>query len=100
VTVRDDLAQAMGPVFFSDLRAHLTRDVVIVIDRALDLLDVAVAVANDDKTFISAQVNAGRIRKPSEEDLARWATIADARWDSVVVAPFVIVRERADAAAH
>lgn len=100
MTRKDDLAQAMGPVFFSDLRAHLTRDAVIVVDRSLDLLEVAVAVANDDKAFIAAKVAGGLVRKPSEEDLARWAGIPDARWDSVVVAPFVIVRERPDAASH
>lgn len=100
MSVRDDLAQAIGPVFFSDLRAHLARDVIIVVDRALDLLEVAVAVANDDKAYVAAKVAAGLVRKPSEDDLARWAAIPDARWDSVVVAPFVIVRERPDAAAH
>ena len=31
----------MGPIEFTDIRAHLARDAVIVVDASLDLLGVA-----------------------------------------------------------
>lgn len=92
-TLADTLAKTVGPVFFSDLRTHIARDVIIVVDASLALLEVAVALADDDKPRVAAWVDGGLVRKPSIDELARWAEITDARWESVVVAPFVLVRE-------
>ena len=50
----------MGPVTFGDLRAHVTRDAVIIVDTSLDLLDVAVCVAKDDKAAASQPVQPQR----------------------------------------
>lgn len=91
--MRERLLATVGPVYFSDLRAHLTRDAVIVVDVSVELVDAGVAIANDDKALIEEWIRSGVIRKPSLEDVDRWSMIADARWESLIVAPFVLVRE-------
>jgi len=96
--MRETLAASMGPIEFSDLRAHLTRGAVIVVDRSLDLLDVGEAVARDDKTRIAAWIEAGLIGKPSLETIERWSKTAGPAWVSLIVQPFVLLREELDAA--
>ena len=91
--LRDDLAVTMGPVSFGDLRPHVARDAVIVVDAKLDILDVGVAIAKDDKPSVEAWIASGRLKKPSKDDLERWSRVQGAGFVAVIVAPFVLVRE-------
>ncbi len=92
--MRETLAASLGNVFFSDIRAHLARDAVVVVAAELDILDVGEAIAKDDKTSVAAWIESGRLRKPTLEELGAWASIKDDRWESLVVAPYVLVRLR------
>lgn len=93
--MREQLAAALGNVFFSDLRAHLARGAVVVLDPTLDILDVGEAVVADDKTKVASWIENGLLRKPSLLELETWSAIKDDRWQSLIVAPFVLVRLRA-----
>ncbi len=92
--MRESLAAALGNVFFSDLRAHLARGAVVILAPELDILDVAEAVVRDDKARVSGWIEKGLLRKPSLLELETWSKITDDRWESLVVAPFVLVRVR------
>ena len=70
--MRDRLAATLGDVFWSDLRAHVARDALIVVADHLDILAVGVAVASDDTARIQAWIQSRALRKPSAVDLARW----------------------------
>src|SRR5262245_20925250 len=91
--MREQLVASMGPIEFSDLRAHIARDAVIIIDASLDLLEVGEAIARDDKARVGAWVEKGLVRKPTLEQLAAWSKIEGAAWTSLVVQPFVLIRE-------
>lgn len=97
--MRETLVASMGPIEFSDLRAHLTRDAVVVVDASLDLLEVGMAVAQDDKARVGAWIESGLLGKPSLETLERWSKLAGQAWISLVVQPFVLVRENPAGAA-
>jgi len=96
--LRDELAASMGPIEMSDLTSHITRDAVIVVDASLDLLTVAEAVAKDDKARVSEWIEKALIGKPTLEALERWAKTPAPVLVSVVVQPFVLVREEAQPA--
>lgn len=91
--MRETLMASMGPVELSDLRPHLARGSVIVVDSSLDLLEVAEAVARDDKARVSAWLADGLLGKPSLEQLERWSKVEGPAWTAVVVQPFVLLRE-------
>ncbi len=91
--MRDTLAASLGPIQFSDIRAHLARDAVILVDASLDLLEVAEAVARDDKARVGAWIEKGLVGKPTLEQIEAWSKVEGPAWTSVVVQPFVLVRE-------
>ena len=93
MALKDELEKSMGPVEFSDLRAHLTRGAVIVVDGSLELLAVGEALARDDKARVAKWIEDGLLGKPSLETLERWSKIEGPGWTSLVVQPFVLVRE-------
>jgi hypothetical protein len=94
--LRIKLAERVGPVFFSDLKAHLERDAVIVIAPGVELLEVAVAVANDDAEHVQKWIGNGTMRKPSLAERANWPSDEGRKWLAVIVQPFVLVQDNRD----
>lgn len=92
--MRDELLEKIGVVLWSDLRAHANRDALILVSDTLDLADAGVAVAQDDVARVQRWIEAGLLTKPTAADLERWSFDAAARFDSLIVAPFVLARER------
>lgn len=64
---------------------------VIVVDDTLDLVDVALCVANDDKQAVSGWLESGRIGKVTDAQAAEWLDADAALW-AVVVKPWVLVQ--------
>ena len=91
--MRESLLASMGPIAFSDLRAHLTRGAVVVVDSSLDLLLVGEAVARDDKGRVGEWVERGLLSKPSLETIEAWSKVDGLAWTALVVQPFVLLRE-------
>ena len=91
--MRARLEESLGPVRLSDLGAHLARDAVIVVAPSLDLLDVGVAVAENDTGRIDAWIRDGVVTKPTLEQLERWGRTEGEVAHALVVQPFVLVRE-------
>lgn len=87
--------RSLGPVHFSDLRAHLARGAVFVVAPSLALLEVADALARDDRVRVAAWLEAGLLARPSAADVARWEAISGDIAVTVVVQPFVLLQELA-----
>lgn len=92
--MRETLAASMGPIEFSDLRAHLARGAVIVVAGSLDLLDVGEAVARDDKARVGGWIASGLLGKPSLEKIDAWSKREGPAWTALVVQPFVLIQDQ------
>jgi len=75
-----------------ELVRHFARGVVIKVAPGMDLVDVAVAMAQDRAEEIDAWTRAGQIQRASDEDARQWHEQERAFW-AVVVAPWVLVQE-------
>jgi hypothetical protein len=91
--IRTALTSRLGPVQFSDLKAHIDRDAVFVARRDLDLVECGVAVAMDDLERVQPRLDARQLRKPSQQERSSWAAAPERRWLAVVVQPFVLVQD-------
>jgi hypothetical protein len=91
--IRARLEQSAGPVLFSDLRAHLARDAVLLVAPGVSIVECGVAIARDDAPAVERWITSGELRRPSAEERAAWTASTDARWTAIVVQPFVLVQE-------
>lgn len=75
-----------------ELQRHFARGVVIVVESSQDLVDVAVAFAEDRRDDVERRVAQGAIHRASTDDAKHWQE-NDAVFWAVVVAPWVLVQE-------
>jgi hypothetical protein len=81
-----------GKLTWKELERHFARGAVIRVAPGLDLVEVAVRIAHDDKPTIEAWMHDGRIKRAATEDALDWNQRQPIFW-AVVVAPWVLVQE-------
>ena len=74
------------------LAAHAKRGGLVLVDTALDLVEVAVAVANDDSASVEAWMSAHQLAKPTEAQVASWEDDTEDRFTVVIVQPYVLAQ--------
>jgi len=84
-------------VNWRELKIHLQRDAIITLAADLDLISVAVAVAEDDSHKIEAWIATGSLGKPSETQLKGWEQDQEKKFQMLIVQPYILVQEIADA---
>ena len=90
--VKQELKAAIGQVTWGDLRKHLVRDVIIIVDSSIDLLDAALKVSKNDQTRVSGWITDGLLTKPNARQLEHWEKNLSLPFLSVVVQPFILVQ--------
>lgn len=90
---REELAAKIDLADWSQLRAHLERGGVIVVDPLLELAEVGVGVASDDVKSLERWIAAGLVSKPSAPQMAAWDAEKGKRLLCLIVSPYVLVRE-------
>lgn len=89
--IRTQLAQDIAEVEWEVLIPHAQRDAIIIVDSSLPLLDVAVAVANDDQMSVQHWISEALISKPSQQQLSDWNGTPEQKFNTAIVQPFVII---------
>jgi hypothetical protein len=95
ITLRDKLNLETGQLAWRELQRHFARGAVIVVARELDLIDVAVAFAEDNQAQTKAWITHGQVVPATDADARRWQEHSSVFW-SLVVAPWVLVQELDD----
>lgn len=93
-SARAKLAAEMDLVPWREMKSHALADRLFVVDVALNLLDVADAVARDAKAEVEAWIGAQSLVRPSEEQIAAWDEMPGMPFRCVIVAPFVLAQRR------
>lgn len=78
-----------------ELARHFARGVVVKVVPGMDLVAVAVAMAQDRADEIDAWTRAGLVQRASDDDARDWHAQESVFW-AVVVAPWVLVQEITD----
>lgn len=78
---------------WTELQPFFARGALLWVSAELDLIAVAVAVAQDDKASIAAWLSAAQVGKLEAVQASDWFERDPSLW-SVVVAPWVLVQER------
>jgi len=75
---------------WEDIRPHVIRGVVFLV-AGLPLIDVGLALANDDSETVSTWIQDHTLSRPSPEVIAEWAE-HKALFAALIVEPFVLVQ--------
>ncbi|MEL4894169.1 DUF2288 domain-containing protein [Crocosphaera sp. Alani8] len=90
--LKKQLKNEMADVDWNDIKPHAQRDAVIVVNGKLDLLEVGVAIAQDDKKAVEHWITEQLISKPSNQQLSDWNINSTQLFKTLIVQPFVLVQ--------
>ncbi len=93
--LKAQLAENLDEAEWEWLIPHVQRDVVVVVAQQLDLLDVGVAIANDNTAVVQNWISEELLAKPSTTQLSDWNGDRTKRFNTLIVQPFVLVQELA-----
>jgi len=91
---KEELALTIDEAVWGDLRAHLHRGGLILVDDALDLADTAYKVAADDVEIIQQLVEDGLLGKPSDAKIRTWEEDKQKKFAMLIVSPYVLFQEK------
>lgn len=81
-----------GRIGWDELAPHFARGVVVRVASGLDLIEVAVAFAENRHDTVQQWLADEQVRRADDSDAEHWTAAAQSFW-AVVVAPWVLVQE-------
>ncbi len=90
--IKQHLNLETGKLSWPELSRYFARGVVIVVDKQLDLIDVAAKMVVDDKAAIANLLETQQMVRALDRHAQKWQDEDTLFW-SVVVAPWVLVQE-------
>jgi hypothetical protein len=89
--LKDKLKTEIEETDWEPLKQHHENQAVFIVSN-LDLLDAAVAVAQDKVEFIKLWIDSGNLRKPSDEEVANWDAKKNLKMASfIIIQPYVLI---------
>ena len=89
--LHDKINRETARVHWSELERHFAHGSVVYVSEELDLVEVALRIAHDDKDSITRWMNEGKVAKVSDIQAQTWQAADTLLWASVVN-PFVLVQ--------
>ena len=90
--LHDKINRETARVHWSELQRHFAHGAVVFVSTELDLVEVALRIAHDDKASITRWMEEGKLAKVSDVQARTWQA-ADAQLWASVVNPFVLVQQ-------
>jgi hypothetical protein len=90
--LKEDLTKMVDVAIWEWLSSHAARARLILVGAKLDIVDVGVALTEDDTQLVQSWIEDGWIRHPLAEELSAWNANKEKEFISLVVPPFVLVR--------
>ena len=87
----EKLKNEIGTANWPLLKPHAEREVLLIINPQLDLLDVAVQVAEDRTEQIRIWLDDGKITRPTSAQMKEWE-MGETIFTCIIVHPFVLIQ--------
>jgi hypothetical protein len=89
---RKDLEEMVDVAQWEWLSPHAARARVILVGARLDLVDVGIALTEDNTKLVQSWIEDGWLRHPTADELSAWNANKEKEFTSLVVPPFVLAR--------
>jgi hypothetical protein len=87
----EKLKNEIGTANWPLLKSHAERGVLLIIHPQLDLLEVAIQVAEDRAEQIRMWLDSSKITRPTQAQMEQWET-GDTIFTCVIVQPFILIQ--------
>lgn len=91
-TLREKIRAEIMAASWADLVYQFARGGLVLVHAELDLLDVATAIAGDDRTRVESWLASGGLWRATERDALAFQQAAAARFQFVIVQPWVVAQ--------
>ena len=91
--LRAQLTELLDEAELNWLKPQLQKDAVVIVHEGLDLVDVGMAIAQDDTLAVDRWINEQLITKPNNDNLAKWHQNPQQKFRAIIVQPYVLVQE-------
>ncbi|MFN7716342.1 MAG: DUF2288 domain-containing protein [Pseudanabaenaceae cyanobacterium] len=93
--LRTDLTEMLETVHWGLVAPHAKRARAILVAAHLDMVDVAVNLAEDNAPVVKQWIDDSWLAHPTAEQLTQWNDQPDSLFECLVIPPFVLVRPAA-----
>ena len=90
--LRAKLKSEVLPASWPELLYQFARGGLFVVSPAADLLDVACALAKDDRSRVEQLIASGDLRRASDDDARTFQSTPTLRFQFVIVQPWVLAQ--------
>jgi hypothetical protein len=90
---REELALNIDEAQWQWLKPHLERGALITVADALDLAETGERIAADDSESLTAWISAGKVGKPTDEEIAAWDKVPEKKFLTLIISPYVLIQE-------
>jgi len=90
--LKSQLQEQLSEVDWKDLKPHAQRDVIIVVNPNLDIIEVGNAIALNDTNKVQNWISEQLIQKPTTEQLSLWNGNQNQQFQTIIVQPFVLIK--------
>jgi len=91
--IKTALAESLEPTNWEWLKPHAQRDALIIVSPSLDIIEVGVAIANDQTESVQQWIQNEQLQKPSANQLSLWNAHPRKAFNTLIVQPYVLVQE-------
>ncbi|XWK90783.1 MAG: DUF2288 domain-containing protein [Phormidium sp.] len=91
--LKAELTASVDEAEWQWLLPHVARDSLIIVTPGLNIVDVGVAIANNNVSLVENWINEQLISKPSLNQITQWQANMSKRFNALIVQPFVLIQE-------
>ncbi|MCG9891642.1 MAG: DUF2288 domain-containing protein [Thermosynechococcaceae cyanobacterium MS004] len=90
-SIREQLIKDKANIEWEALIPHSQRDSVIFVHEGLDLVEVALAIAEDNTAQVEVWIAEQLIQKPTAQQLSQWNQDPAQCFSALIVQPYVLM---------
>jgi hypothetical protein len=91
--LRAQLTELLDEAELNWLKPQIQKDAVVIVHEGMDLIDVGVAIAQNETLKVDRWIGEQLISKPNNDHLAKWHQNPQQKFRAIIVQPYVLVQE-------
>ena len=89
---REELLQECAPISYKEIEQFFARGMMVLVDSAIDIIDVALLVQADDSQQLEKLIKQGKITRV-HDDYAKLWSVENPNLMAITVVPWLLVQE-------